>query len=326
VRFAFTDEQLAFRDALRELLARGCPPAVVRKAWENESGRTESVWARLADMGVLGVLAAESAGGLGGDEVDCVLLLEESGYAALPEPLVEHALVATPLLGERAEAAASGAITVTAQCSHEPIAVAAPSADLIVLERDERFFAVESTDVRLTPISSVDGSRRLARVDWDPAEATALGGADEAALAFDRGVLGTAAQLVGLARRMLDMTVEYAKDRVQFGVPIGSFQAVKHHLADARIAVEFARPLVYHAAWSVAQAEPGRGVQVSAAKSAAGDAALLAARKALQCHGAIGYSFEHDLHLFMKRAWALAATWGTGAWHRDRVARAILTP
>jgi alkylation response protein AidB-like acyl-CoA dehydrogenase len=324
LRFAFTDEQLAFRDALRDLLARECPPAVVRAAWDNETGRTDKVWALLAEMGVLGVLAPESVGGLGGSELDCVLLLEESGYAALPEPLMEHAVVAIPMLGDATEAAVTGTITVTVQCSDDPVAVDAASADMIVMHGGDRFFAAERSQVALTPLTSVDGSRRLARVEWDQSSATPLGTVEDAARAFDRGALGTAAQLVGLARRMLDMTVDYAKDRVQFGVPIGSFQAVKHHLADARIAVEFARPLVYRAAWSVAQGEPDQSVDVSAAKSAAGDAALLTARKALQCHGAIGYSFEYDLHLFMKRAWALAATWGTGAWHRERVGRAIL--
>ena len=123
---------------------------------------------------------------------------------------------------------------------------------------------------------------------------------------------------------MILMTVEYVAERRQFGVPVGSFQAVKHHLADARIALEFARPLVARAAWSMATADPDAPVHVSMAKAQVCDAAALAARKALQCHGAIGYSDEHDLHLFMKRTWALAAAWGDARWHRDRVARAIL--
>ena len=123
---------------------------------------------------------------------------------------------------------------------------------------------------------------------------------------------------------MLDLTVEYAKARQQFGVPIGSFQAVKHHLADSRIAIEFARPLVYRAAWSITEGDPDASTHVSMAKALASEAATLTAGQALQCHGAIGYSYEYDLHLFMKRAWALAATWGDAAWHRARVGRAIL--
>jgi alkylation response protein AidB-like acyl-CoA dehydrogenase len=321
--FSFTDEQLAFRDALRDLLARECTAAVVRDAWTNDTGRTKGVWAQLGEMGVLGALVPESRGGLGLRDVDLVLLLEETGYAALPEPVVEHAAVAMPLLPDAA-ADASGAHTVTAQCISEPVANHAETADRLVLHRDDRLHLVERGAVTLTARASVDGSRRLCKVHWDPSQGVALGDPGHAALAFDRGALGTAAQLVGLARRMLDLTVSYVVDRHQFGVPIGSFQAVKHHLADARIALEFARPLVYRAAWSVAEDEPDRSINVSMAKAMAGDAALLTARKALQCHGAMGYSYEYDLHLFMKRAWALAATWGDGDWHRARVARAIL--
>ncbi|HWW44308.1 MAG TPA: acyl-CoA dehydrogenase family protein, partial [Acidimicrobiia bacterium] len=144
------------------------------------------------------------------------------------------------------------------------------------------------------------------------------------AAAFDRGALGTAAQLVGLGRRLLDLTVGYVQERRQFGVPVGSFQAVKHHLADARLALEFAAPLVYRAAWSVSTGDPDAPVHVSMAKAQAGAAAHRTGRAALQCHGAMGYSFEYDLHLYLKRAWALAAAWGDEAWHRARVGRAIL--
>jgi alkylation response protein AidB-like acyl-CoA dehydrogenase len=324
MRFAFTDDQLAFRDAVRDLLVRECPPAVVRDAWTNDTGRTKGAWSQLGEMGVLGALAPESTGGLGLRDLDLVLLLEETGYAALPEPVVEHVAVALPLLPEPAAAAAAGDITVTAQCIHEPVANYAESANWLVLHHDDRLHLVDRAAVTLIPRSSVDGSRRMAEVHWDPSQATALGDPGHAALAFDRGALGTAAQLIGLTRRMLDMTVGYVTDRHQFGVPIGSFQAVKHHLADARIALEFARPLVYRAAWSIAEGDADRSVHVSMAKATAGDAALLAARMALQCHGAIGYSYEYDLHLFMKRAWALTATWGDATWHRARVGRAIL--
>ena len=120
------------------------------------------------------------------------------------------------------------------------------------------------------------------------------------------------------------MLFRSAPERRQFGVPIGSFQAVKPHLADARIALEFAQPLVARAAYSLSTADPDASEHVSMAKAQAGDAAELAARAALQCHGAIGYSSEYDLHLWMKRVWALAASWGDARWHRARVAAAIL--
>ena len=157
-------------------------------------------------------------------------------------------------------------------------------------------------------MESVDGSRRLARLtemqQGRPLDRVEL------SQAFWRGTLGYSAQLLGLARRMLDMTVEYVSERKQFGAPIGSFQAIKHHLADVRIAVEFAAPLVYRAAYSLAEGDPDAMLHGSMAKAQSADAAELAARAALQCHGAIGYSYEYDLHLWMKRAWALSRTWG----------------
>ncbi|MFM8303054.1 MAG: acyl-CoA dehydrogenase family protein [Actinomycetota bacterium] len=321
MRFAFTDDQLAFRDAVRDLLANECPPAVVREAWDNADGRSGALWGALAEMGVLGAAAPEDQGGLGFSLLDLVLITEETGYAALPEPFVEHAVVAVPTLPD-ATAAASGAVLVTAALGGAAFAPAAAAADLLLAEEDDTLVLAARDALVVRPEPGVDGSRRLGWVEWDRAEP--VGDAGALAAAFDRGALGTAAQLVGLARRMLDLTVDYVGAREQFGVPIGSFQAVKHHLADARIAVEFARPLVYRAAWSCTHGDPEAPLHVSMAKATASDAATLTARKALQSHGAMGYSFEYDLHLFMKRAWALAASWGDAAWHRARVGRAIL--
>jgi alkylation response protein AidB-like acyl-CoA dehydrogenase len=126
--------------------------------------------------------------------------------------------------------------------------------------------------------------------------------------------LGAAAQLIGLAQRMLDVTVEYVKQREQFGVPIGSFQAIKHHLADAHKEIAFARPMVYRAG----TAPTARNI--SMAKAMASDAASLTARHALQCHGAIGYTVEYELHRFLQQTWKLARTFGDAAWHRERIA------
>jgi alkylation response protein AidB-like acyl-CoA dehydrogenase len=311
VRFAFTDDQLAMRDAVRGFLEKECPPKVVRDAWTNDTGRS-GLWSRLGELGVLGVLAPEAHGGFGGSFLDLVLLLEETGRAALPEPVVEHAAVAVPLLdGARAEAAAAGDITVTVAA---PTGVV-PNADTVDLVLVGDDFA-EPGSLQLRQRASVDGSRRLFVIEPVP---TSTDGD-----AFDRAALGIAAQLVGLAAHMLTTTVAYAKERRQFGVPIGSFQAVKHHLANVALALEFARPVVYRAAWSVAHGDDGRSVHVSAAKARASEAALLAGRVALQVHGAIGYTTEYDLHLWMKRAWALAASWGDAAWHDGRVGRAIL--
>ena len=174
--------------------------------------------------------------------------------------------------------------------------------------------------LRLTPQQSVDGARRLFSVDFDAADAELVVSGEAGWLAankaFDRGATAAAAVLIGLAEQMIAMTVEYVVARRQFGVPIGSFQAVKHHLADAELKVSFARPTVWNAAYSLAHRLPEIERDVSMAKCFASDAAELVARKALQCHGAIGYTTEHDLHFWLKRTWALSAAWGDAAWHR----------
>jgi alkylation response protein AidB-like acyl-CoA dehydrogenase len=145
-----------------------------------------------------------------------------------------------------------------------------------------------------------------------------------AAEARRRALLAASAELVGLGRAMVDLAAAYAKERRQFGVPIGSFQAVKHHLANAHLKLEYARPVVHRAAWSMAEGVPERDLHVAMAKAMASDAAALAARAALQVHGAIGYTFEYDLQLWMKRAWALARWLGDATVQRERLARVLV--
>ncbi|GJM38865.1 MAG: acyl-CoA dehydrogenase [Acidimicrobiales bacterium] len=330
MQFAFTEEQDMFRDTVRDLFADVCPPEAVRASWDNDDGRVPGLWDALAEMGVLAVLAPEEAGGLGMNEVDLVRILEEAGYAGVPEPLMEHAAVAVPALAQAGsahlEAAIGGGSRYSVSLSTGGGAVlAAGSVDALVAEDDGLLVDVGRESYDVVPVESIDQSRRLARVELtgDPA---GLSGAD-AALANDRAALGTAAQCIGVARRLLDATVEYVGERYQFGKPVGSYQAVKHHLANVRIANEFAAPLVYRAAWSVSHPETHdegiRGRDVSMAKATASDAVDLACRAALQCHGAIGYTFEYDLQLWLKRGWALAASYGDARRHRDRVAAAL---
>ena len=310
MHFALTDDQVAFRDAVRDLLAKECSPAVVRAAWEAPAGQLDrGVWDSLDAMGVLGVLVPEEDGGLGLDETWLVPLLEEAGRVALPHPLVETAMVAAPLGG-----AGLGMVTTTLGGPHAPCAA---DADLVLVDGPA---LVPTTACALVPVDTVDSGRRAALVSVRDASAGAPLPDVDVALALDRGALGTASFLIGLGQAMLDMTVAYVKERQQFGVPVGSFQAVKHHLADAALALEFARPAVARAAWSTAHDVPTRSRDVSMAKAMASDAAELVGRQALQCHGAIGYTVEADLHLFLKRTWALARTWGDSAQHTDRVA------
>ena len=331
MHFGFDDEQLAFRDAVRDLLDKDCPPEVVRAAWdappgeldEDDDGPLWNVWNRLTDMGVTSVLVPEAAGGLGLDERSLVLLLEESGRAALPHPLVETAAVAAPLLPHDA---ASGMI-VACDLGGGPMPWAA-DASVLLLAADPiawpGLYLLDPDMVELEAVDSVDKARRLSWAKWARMHGTLVTDDPHAvAKAFDRGAWGTAAQLVGLGQRMLDMTVAYVREREQFGKPIGSFQAVKHHLADALKELAFARPAVYRAAHSLAVDAPTQAGDVSMAKAMASEAACFVGRQALQCHGAIGYTVEADLHLYMKRAWALAKAWGDATWHRDRYGAAL---
>jgi alkylation response protein AidB-like acyl-CoA dehydrogenase len=328
MRFAFTSDQLAFRDAVRDLLTKQCPPEAVRAAWEPGPGYDPDTWGHLAEMGVLGLLAPEGHGGLGLTEVDLVLILEESGRACLPGPLVEHAAVAVPTLaaagpGRAAEwtaAAAGGDLLVTvAEPGRRTVSYGAEAGLVLVVDGDQ-LRAVESVEV-LREERSVDGSRRLAEIMGGTG--IPLAGADVALLRA-RAAVGTAAQLCGLAGRMVEMTADYVKERHQFGLPIGSFQAVKHHLSNALIALEHARPAVYYAAWSLANGLPDVERDCAYAKAVANEASDVAARVALQCHGAIGYTVEHDLQLWLKRAWCLQRAWGDTASCRRHVAGALL--
>lgn len=317
MKFSFDDDQLAFRDAVRDLLGKECQPETVRRAWEGEA-LDRGVWEQLAEMGVLGILVEETAGGMGLDERWLVLLLEEAGYAGLPHPIVETAAVAMSLVADHVSPDA----LVTTDLGG-PIVPSAADADYLLLaDGMAGLVLVPGPDVVVEEVEVVDRGRRAGRVAWEPG--AAIGVAGDRDLAFDRGAWGTAAFLVGLGQRMLDMTVAYVAEREQFGVPVGSFQAVKHHLADALLRLEFARPVVYRAAWSVARATPERARDVSMAKAFASEAATIAARTALQVHGAIGYTEESDLHLWLKRAWALAAAWGNAGEHRARVGSALL--
>ena len=316
MKFALSDDQTAFRDAVRELLAKEATPAVVRAAWDAPEGELDrSVWDSLDAMGVLGVLVPEADGGLGLDETFLVPILEEAGRVALPHPLVETAMVAAPLLG--------GTSGLLSSDLGGPLVPCAADADQLLLRWGHTLAVVDRDSVELTPAATVDGARRAATVAHDSTGEPVTEDPAVIELAVDRGALGTAAMLVGLGQAMLDLTVGYVSERQQFGVPIGSFQAVKHHLADAALALEFARPAVARAAWSVAHDTPTRARDVSMAKAMASDAAELVGRQALQCHGAIGYTVEADLHLFLKRTWALARAWGDTAHHTDRVAAAL---
>ena len=336
--FTFSEDQRLFAATLRDILSADCPPEAVRSSWEHPDARIHGLWETLGGTGVLGMTVPESHEGLGMDAVDLVLLLEELGRAACPEPVAEHVAVAVPLLRDHGSAAlrdrwlsraATGDVVLTAGSPVDDLVLAASRADLMLLGVDGALHAVSADLVTCTAQQSVDASRRLARVAWTPSDETLLSD-DPAVLEewLDRGAWAAAAQAMGVAQQLLDMTVAYVADREQFGRPVGVNQAVKHHCSNVAIDLEFARPMVHMAAWSLAAGgSPTDGgsvsMDVSMAKSLASDAVDRACRVALQCHGAIGYTIEYDLQLWLKRGWALAASWGDSRLHRRRIAAGL---
>jgi alkylation response protein AidB-like acyl-CoA dehydrogenase len=306
MRFQLSPEQRQFAATLHELLG-GADTAATARAWAvGEHDRGLKLWRALADVGVFALLVGEEHGGLGAGPVDLVVACEALGYHAVPGPVVESAAVAPALLtGHRLTSLAEGDLVAT---------VVAPPEVPLALDADVAGVVLDLTGALLTgagtePVRSIDPPRRLFRV---PAAAGRSDG-----VAFDRGVLAVAAQLLGAGQWLLDTSVAYAKQRTQYGRAIGEYQAIKHLLADVATRLELARPLVHGAA--VAGETFAR--DVSAAKVLAGDAAHLAARTALQVHGAIGYTAEHDLGLRLTKVRALTGAWGTGSFHRARVLR-----
>ncbi|TVZ02152.1 acyl-CoA dehydrogenase [Trebonia kvetii] len=329
MRFGLDETALALRDAAAGLLASEVTPAVIRDGWPGGTGKLVSAaWQQLAGVGALGALVPEERDGLGLDENSLVPLLEEVGRSGLPGPAAETIAVAAPLLAENHLAGLlAGEVTVAAQLTDGSLVPHClvqhgATAPLIVLRAGGALRLYERGELELEPVTTVDGSLAAARLARRPAAGGTLLSDDPAVVeaAWRRGVLATSALLIGLSSRMLDLTVGYVKQREQYGVPIGSFQAVKHALANALVAVEFARPLALAAAWYQTAGAEDAAAYVSAAKAAASDAAALVARTAIQCHGAIGFTIEYELHLYAKRAWALIPAWGSPDWHRGRLA------
>jgi alkylation response protein AidB-like acyl-CoA dehydrogenase len=336
--FAFKDEHIAFSDSIRKFLMVEAAPEWLREIWETETGRSRELRGKLAEQGLTALSVPEEFGGIGAGDLEWVLIHQELGYYAIPDSLIDTAYLATYLLNRLpADVAlkktwlpkiADGSARIAVGHPVNPMVADAQNADLLLLWHDDEVHALTKDQVKLSFNPSIDMSRRLYKVSWAPSEATRICPARLGKQLWDgvldRAALAGAAQLVGLTQRMLDLGIDYSATRKQFGKPIGSFQAVKHHLADVAVKAEFAKPVLYRAAYATEREQARRGVYVSHAKLAAGEAAWLGARKSMQVHGAMGYTWETDLQMFMKRAWALDAAWGDRAFHKKRIADFIL--
>jgi alkylation response protein AidB-like acyl-CoA dehydrogenase len=316
-----------------------------------------SLWAALVDQGWPAIEQPEAEGGLGLGMVEVSLLGEQLGRSVAPAPFAGTVLAAgacraaagdpdlAPSTREVCAAWADGLATgglvgSVAWSGDRPAAATGTSADgtcglsvpteptvfasvadvVVVATVDAVYaLALDPAD-RPAPEPAMDRTRSVAWLRLDGTTVRKIGGAAAATNLVDRMSTALAAEMLGAAGRALDMAVQYAKDRVQFGQPIGSFQAVKHRLADAVVDVEGMRSSVYYAAWCLASEAPGSSLAASAAKAWCSDASRRVMASALQVHGGIGFTWEHDLHLYVKRAQHDQHSWGDAAYHRERVA------
>jgi alkylation response protein AidB-like acyl-CoA dehydrogenase len=346
VDFELSQDQLALQGAARDLLADRAGHDQVRAHLQSGLPYDQSLWRSLADQGWLGIALAESDGGVGLSWVEAAVLLEQIGRHTAPVPFLPSLLALTTLAGadepqsKWIEALVSGERIGCVGWSKHPDALRAKSsgsswtvsgrigpvegaavADIAVVAAADGVFVVE-IDASDRPLAeaAMDGTRVLSWLTFDGARATRLGGGALATDLLDRGSVGASAEMLGGSDRVLEMAVQYAKDRVQFDQPIGSFQAIKHRCADMLVDVEGMRSSTWYAAWAISAGDPDASAAASTAKVWSSDAAKRVMASGLQVHGGIGFTWEHDLHLYMKRSQFDRLSYGDAVYHRERLA------
>jgi alkylation response protein AidB-like acyl-CoA dehydrogenase len=331
VDFGLTDDQREIQRTARELLADRARPERVRE--HAESGRNDGqLWRELCDLGWPGIAVGEEYGGQGLGRVELSILCEELGRAMAPVPFLPSVLAATliahagseeqraRLLPGLASGERLGALG-TADAGAAELVIGAPEAQVIVLVAGEQARVFDAAEAQISPLQAIDPTRSAARVEAAPEAGEALPG--DLAAGVDRALVAVASELVGVCERALEMTVAYVKQRRQFGVPVGSYQAVSHRCAQMLLETEKARSTAAFAAWS-ADADPERlGEAAAMAKAAASDAGREVTASAIQAHGGIGFTWEADVHWLYKRAQLDAALLGGGKQHRARLAQML---
>ncbi|MCU1429264.1 MAG: acyl-CoA dehydrogenase [Actinomycetia bacterium] len=327
--FTLTEDQTLLRDTARNVLTKQCPPSLLRAHIEDPAAAAP-LWEHLRAYAGLG----------GGAATDLCLFLEETGYVAAPGPFFASSALFAPVLA----ALGHGLLDdVQAGTTTGTVAIAGTKGEWLPNNDTTKTFVLEadradhiaiiqgSGDVVLAPaaaaaerlrfVESVDTSRRVFELDAQGIEGERCSLAPDAiGRVLDIAYVALAAEMVGTARRIFDMAVAYAKERYQFDRPIGSFQAIQHKLADDALALERSTAAVHYAAMTVDAGDPERTRACHVAKAAAGDAARRALKDGIQVHGGIGYTWEHDLHLYLRRATGDEYLLGQTGWHHDRIA------
>ena len=327
--FGFTDDQREIQRTARELLTDRARPERVRE--HAESGRSDdALWHELCELGWPGIAVSEEHGGQGLGRIELSILSEELGRSLAPVPFLPSVLAATlieqagsPEQRERwlpglASGETLGALSLAVDGTAELVVGAADAQVIVLIDEDRagRVLAAEEADV--TPVASIDSTRSSARVSASGDAGEALPG--DVSGGLDRALVAVSSELVGVSERALDMTVAYVKERKQYGVPVGAFQAVSHRCAQMLLETEKARSTTAFAAWA-ADSDPERLAEAAAmAKASASDAGREVTASAIQAHGGIGFTWEADVHWLYKRAQLDAALLGGAKHHRARLA------
>ena len=326
--FSFTPDQELLRETARSILTNECPTTLLRSHM-NDRAAAEPLWGHLRDFAALGT----------GDAADLCVFLEQTGYVAAPGPFFASVALCAPLLASIAHPALDALV---AGDSIGTVAVAGASGEWLPNAEPIKYFVLDAdladvvavvepgpsvrvitapTSTALREIATVDSTRRVFRLDLSVVEGDSVPLSPEAWQAWrDHAHVAIAAEMVGTARRLFDMALAYAKERKQFDTPIGAFQAIQHKLADLALAMERATAAVQYASMTIDAADPERTRACHVAKAAAGEAARACLKDGIQIHGGIGYTWEHDLHLFIRRATASEYLLGPTSWHHDRLA------
>jgi len=352
--FDLNKTQRLLKETARQFLSRQCKPERVRRLMETDTAYDAALWQAIADQGWTGLIVPESHGGLGAGIVELAVVAEEMGRACVPGPFLST-IFATALQPQHLEKIAAGEIKATVaileqtanwdlesirlKASRDREAFLLSGSKLFVPDADVAdvlfcvaraadglvVVAVERGAAGLTidPMPSMDETRKLYRVTFDGVRGEALPNADIVS-AMNVATVALCAEMVGGMQWILDTTVEYAKTRQQFGRPIGSFQAVQHQCADMVLLTESARSATYYAAWALTENAPGAQLAVSVAKSYCSDAYREVANRGIQVHGGIGFTWEHDLQLYYKRAKSSETLFGDSTFHRERIASFVV--
>jgi len=326
LNFDFTDDQQAIKRTAKEFLASRFKAEKVRELAESGS-YDDALWGEMSELGWPGIYIPEEYGGQELGVVELVIVMEELGYALAPSPFFSNAAAGLAILHGGSEeqkqrwlpgiAAGEERGTVAVVANGEaPLVPDADSATVIILVDGDGATLVEAADAEIEERAVIDSTRRFSSVGAEGGEP--LGG--DFAAGIDRAETALAAELVGIGQRVMEMALEYAKDRKQFDRPIGSYQAVSHRCAEMLLNVESARSAAYYAGWASDFEPESAALAASVAKAYAADAGWKVTASALQVHGGIGFTWEHDLHFFLKRARTDGHLLGSASKHRERVA------